>query len=309
MDLSIVIPLFNEAPSLQELFEALRNSLDRLGKSYEIIFVDDGSTDPSFSILKSIHAAHPQVSVIKLRKNFGKTAALFAGFAETQGEVVLTLDADLQDSPDEILPLLRRLEEGYDLVSGWKLDRKDGLVKRISSRIFNRVVSFASGIHIHDFNSGLKAFRREVLHELELYGEMHRFIPVLAGWRGFRVGEVTVKHFPRRHGKSKFGADRYFKGLFDFMAVMMLVKFIKRPLHLFGMIGLFIGAIGLAINLHLTIGWFLGRWIGLRPLLFLGVLLMIIGVQTIFFGLLAEMTNFLSNKTEAPSIAEVLRRK
>lgn len=309
MDLSVVIPLFNEAPSLQELFQTLKNSLDRLGRSYEIIFVDDGSADASFNILKGIHAAHPQVSVIKLRKNFGKTAALFAGFAETQGEVIITLDADLQDSPEEIPSLLKRLEEGYDLVSGWKLDRKDGPGKRIASKIFNWVVSFASGIQIHDFNSGLKVFRREVLHEMELYGEMHRFIPVLAGWRGFRVGEVAVRHFPRRHGKSKFGADRFLKGLFDFMAVMMLVKFIKRPLHLFGFIGLSIGAVGLAINLYLTIGWFYGKWIGLRPLLFLGVLLMIIGVQTIFFGLLAEMTNFLSNKTEAPSIAEVLRRR
>jgi glycosyltransferase involved in cell wall biosynthesis len=309
MDLSVVIPLYNEAPSIQELFQTLKNFLDLSGKSYEIIFVDDGSTDSSFSILKAIHAAHSQVMVIKLRRNFGKTSALSAGFAEVQGEVIITMDSDLQDSPGEIPLLLRSLEEGRDLVSGWKFERKDGLIKRISSKIFNGVVSFASGIHIHDFNCGLKAFRREVIQEMGLYGEMHRFIPVLAGWRGFRIGEVKVKHYPRRYGESKFGPDRFIKGLFDFMTVMMLIKFIKKPLHLFGSLGLLIGAIGLMIDLYLTMGWFYGKWIGQRPLLILGVMLMIIGIQTIFYGLLAEMTNFLSNKPEGPSIAEMLRKK
>lgn len=249
------------------------------------------------------------IQVIRLRRNFGKTAALLAGFTEARGEVVVTLDADLQDSPFEIPLLLKKLDEGYDLVSGWKQERKDDWMKRNSSKIFNGVVSSASGIKIHDFNCGLKVFKQEVFKELNLYGEMHRFIPALAGWRGFRVGEVPVKHFPRKHGKSKFGADRYIKGLLDFLTVMMLVRFIKRPLHLFGSLGLIIGSMGLIINLYLTIGWMFKKWIGYRPLLFMGVLMMIIGAQTIFFGLLAEMMNFLSSKGTQPSIAQILRKK
>ncbi|OGP88514.1 MAG: glycosyl transferase family 2 [Deltaproteobacteria bacterium RBG_16_48_10] len=309
MDLSVVIPLYNETHSLQELFQALKSVFNSLGKSYEIIFVDDGSTDDSFSILKEIFTLNDHVQVIRLRRNFGKTAAFLAGFTEAQGRIVITLDADLQDSPTEIPLLLRKLEEGYDFVSGWKRERKDGWMKRVSSKIFNRVVSYASGIKIHDFNCGLKVFKREVIEELELYGEMHRFIPALVGWRGFKIGEVTVKHSPRKYGKSKFGSDRYLKGLLDFLTVMMLVKYIKRPLHLFGSTGLLIGSIGLIINLYLTIGWLFKKWIGYRPLLMLGVLLMIIGVQTVFFGLLAEMMNFLSPKGIGPSVAQILRKK
>ncbi|RPJ11716.1 MAG: glycosyltransferase [Deltaproteobacteria bacterium] len=309
MDFSVVIPLYNEAPSLRELTQALKTVLDPLGKTYEMIFVDDGSTDDSFKVLKEIYASEDRVQVIRLRRNFGKTGALLAGFAETQGEIIITLDADLQDSPSEIPALLEKLEEGYDLVSGWKFERKDSGSKRIASKIFNWAVSWVSGIKLHDFNCGLKVFTHEVLSELDLYGEMHRFIPALASWRGFRVGEVPVKHSHRKYGMSKFGAERYLKGLLDFLTVMMLVRFIKRPLHLFGSVGFLIGSIGLLINLYLAVGWLFKKWIGDRPLLVLGVLFMIIGVQTVFFGLLAEMMNFLSSKGTNPSIAKILRKR
>jgi glycosyltransferase involved in cell wall biosynthesis len=309
MDISVIIPLYNESDSLRELFQILKVVLESLNKAYEIIFVDDGSTDGSFSILKEIYDQQDHVQVIRLRRNFGKTAALLAGFAEAHGETIVTMDADLQDSPSEILALMKKLEEGYDLVSGWKFERKDPLVKRVSSKIFNWAISTFSGIKIHDFNCGLKVFRRDVLMDLVLYGEMHRFIPALVGWKGFKIGEVKVKHSPRRFGKSKFGPDRYLKGLLDFLTVMVLLKFIKRPLHLFGSLGILIGLIGLMINLYLSIGWIFGKWIGQRPLLILGVLLIIIGIQTIFFGLMAEMMNFLSGRGAEPSVSQILRKK
>ena len=309
MDVSVVIPLHNESKSLRELFLALDAALQRLNKASEIIFVDDGSTDNSFSILKEIYDSQISVQVIKLRRNFGKTAALLAGFSEAQGTLIVTMDADLQDSPSEISSLVRKLEEGYDLVSGWKFERKDPFLKRTSSKVFNWAISTFSGIKIHDFNCGLKIFRREVLMDLILYGEMHRFIPAIAGWRGFRIGEVKVRHFPRRFGKSKFGPGRYLKGFLDFLTVMVLLKFIKRPLHLFGSLGILIGFVGLVINLYLSIGWIYGKWIGQRPLLILGVLLMIIGVQTIFFGLMAEMMNFFSSKGAEPSVSQILRKR
>ncbi len=309
MDLSVVIPLHNEAASLRALSTSLHSVLDSLNKSYEMIFVDDGSTDNSFAVLTEIHRDQDHMHVTRLRRNFGKTAALQAGFCEAQGEIIITIDADLQDSPSEIVALLRKLDEGYDLVSGWKFERKDPFIKRVSSRIFNWAISSFSGIHIHDFNCGLKIFRREVLSDLMLYGEMHRFIPALIGWKGYRIGEVKVAHSPRRFGKSKFGPDRFLKGFFDFLTVMVLLKFIKRPLHLFGSLGLLIGIIGLAINVYLSIGWIFGKWIGQRPLLILGVLLIIIGIQTIFFGLLAEMMNYFSGRSAEVSVSQILRKK
>jgi glycosyltransferase involved in cell wall biosynthesis len=310
MNISVIIPLYSESGTLRELFQDLQTALKGLNQSYEIVFVDDGSTDDSFSVLKELHEAHgEEMQVIRLRRNFGKTAALLAGFAEAQGEIIVTMDADLQDSPSEIPLLLRKLGEGYDLVSGWKFERKDPFFRRIASRIFNRAIASFSGIRIHDFNCGLKALKREALEGLTLYGEMHRFIPVLAGWKGFRVGEMKVRHSARRYGRSKFGPDRYLKGFFDFLTVMVLSKFLKRPLHFFGSAGLLIGFAGWAIMIYLSIGWIYGKWIGQRPLYILGVLLMIIGIQTIFFGLMAEMMNFLSGKESHPSILQILRKK
>jgi len=309
MDLSVVIPLHNEAASLRALSASLRAALGSLKKSYEIIFVDDGSTDDSFAVLTEIHACEDHIHVTRLRRNFGKTAALQAGFAEAEGTIIVTMDADLQDSPSEIGSLLKKLDEGYDLVSGWKFERKDPFVKKVSSRIFNWAISTFSGIHLHDFNCGLKIFRREVLSDVVLYGEMHRFIPALVAWKGYKIAEVKVAHSPRRFGRSKFGPDRFLKGFFDFLTVMVLLKFVKRPLHLFGTLGLLIGMIGLAINIYLSIGWIFGKWNGQRPLLILGVLLMIIGIQTIFFGLMAEMMNYFSGKSAEASVSQILRKK
>ena len=309
MNISVIIPLYNESPTLRELFQSLRTSLEPLEKTYEIIFVDDGSTDDSFSVLKEIYEHNDNVGIVKLRKNYGKTGALFAGFSESRGEIVVTMDSDLQDSPSEIPNLIMKLEEGCDLVCGWKFERKDPFTRRMFSKIFNWAISFFSEVKIHDFNCGLKVFRREVLMELDLYGEMHRFIPALAGWKGFKIGEVKVKHSSRRYGKSKFGLNRYLRGFFDFLTVLMLLKYIKRPLHLFGGLGILIGLIGLVINIYLSIGWIYGRWIGHRPLLILGVLMIIIGIQTIFFGLMAEMMNYLSSKEMGPSISQILRKK
>jgi len=309
MDISVVIPLYNESPSLRDLFSALKAHLESLGKSYEIIFVDDGSTDDSFSVLEDLCDRYPDIQAVRLRRNSGKTAALLAGFAEAKGEIIVTIDGDLQDSPSEIPLLMGKLEEGYDLVSGWKFERQDPFLRRIASKIFNQAVSFFSGVPIHDFNCGLKAFRRHVLPELVLYGEMHRFIPALAGWRGFRIGEIKVKHFPRKYGSSKFGPERYWKGFLDFLTVVVLLTYIRRPLHLFGGLGMLIGVAGLGINIYLSIGWIYGRWIGNRPLLILGVLLMLIGIQMVFFGLLAEMMNFLSGRGTGPPISQILRKK
>jgi glycosyltransferase involved in cell wall biosynthesis len=307
MDISVIVPLYNESSSLRDLFAGLKTVLESLPGMYEIIFVDDGSTDDSFSVLKDLHDHDPHIEAIRLRKNSGKTAALLAGLTEATGETIVTIDGDLQDSPSEIPFLIMKLEEGYDLVSGWKFERQDPLLRRISSKIFNRTVSFFSGVRIHDFNCGLKVFRRHLIPELILYGEMHRFIPALAGWRGFRIGEMKVRHFPRRHGRSKYGPERYWRGLLDFLTVVMLLKYNHRPLHLFGGLGMVIGLAGLGINVYLSVGWIFGRWIGQRPLLILGVLLMLVGIQMVFFGLLAEMMNFLSDTGKGPLISQVLK--
>lgn len=288
LNLSVVIPLFNEAESLQALYEQLNRVLPSLGK-YELIYVDDGSADNSFSILTELHAQDQNVKVIQLRRNFGKSTALAMGFSQAKGKIVVTLDADLQDDPSEIPALIDELGSGFDLISGWKYERKDRLPKRVASRIFNKTTSLLTGIPLHDFNCGLKAYRGEVVRDIRLYGELHRYIPALAYWKGYKVGEVKVKHHPRKYGKSKFGMERYLRGFFDLFTVIFLTKYTRRPLHLFGMLGLLSLIIGFVINAYLTTIWFMGQSIGRRPLLMLGVLLMVIGVQFISIGLLGEM--------------------
>lgn len=288
LDLSVVIPLLNEAESLRALYEQLNRVLPSLGK-YELIYVDDGSTDNSFPTLAELHARDRNVKVIQLRRNFGKSTALAAGFSQIKGKIVVTLDADLQDDPSEIPALIDELDSGFDLVSGWKYERKDALSKRVASSIFNKTTSLLTGIPIHDFNCGLKAYRAEVVRDIRLYGELHRYIPALAYWKGYKVGEVKVKHHPRKYGKSKFGMERYLRGFFDLFTVIFLTKYTRRPLHLFGALGLLSLIIGFVINAYLTVIWFMGQSIGRRPLLMLGVLLMVIGVQFISIGLLGEM--------------------
>jgi dolichol-phosphate mannosyltransferase len=255
----------------------------------EILFVDDGSTDGTSEILTDLATAEPEVGVVRLRRNFGKAAALQAGFEQAAGDVVVTIDGDLQDDPAEIPRLLAKLDEGFDLVSGWKTRRRDALSRRILSKIFNRVTGIFSGVRLHDMNCGLKAYRAEVVHGLRLYGELHRFIPVLAHYRGFRIAELPVNHRPREHGRSRYGVERYLRGFLDLLTVSFIGRYRHRPLHLFGGLGLALGLIGSAVLVYLAVLKLLGHAIGHRPLLLLGVLLVVIGMQFFSLGLISEM--------------------
>ena len=256
---------------------------------WEVVFVDDGSTDGTFAALTRLHAAHDDVRVVRLRRNFGKAAALQAGFEETAGDVVVTIDGDGQDDPAEIPRLLAKLDEGFDLVSGWKTRRRDPVTRRALSRIFNAVTGRLSGLRLHDLNCGLKAYRAEVVRGLRIYGELHRFIPVLAHYRGFRVAELPVNHRPREHGRSRYGVERYVRGFLDLLTVTFMGRYRHRPLHLFGGVGLLLGAIGTLVLVYLTVLKISGEAIGHRPLLLLGVLLVVVGVQLLSLGLVSEL--------------------
>jgi glycosyltransferase involved in cell wall biosynthesis len=293
IDLSVVVPLFNEVESLADLYAEIAAALAGLDLpgDTEIIFVDDGSTDGSARVLSDLFEADPRVHVIQFRRNFGKSAALAAGFDAASGRYVVTMDADLQDVPAAIQSLLAPIErDEADLVSGWKADRQDPISKTLPSAFFNAVVRRVSGVDLHDFNCGFKAYRREVLDEITLYGELHRYIPVLAHVRGFRVAEMPVPHRPRRFGHSKFGPARFFRGFFDLLTVLFLTQYTRRPLHFFGLLGVITFGIGFLIDAYLAFDKLaLGQPIGHRPLLTLGVLLIIVGSQFFVFGLLGEM--------------------
>lgn len=300
-DVSVVVPLRDEEETLHELHTRLAAVFEKLGRTFEIVFVDDGSRDGSLAVLEELHAADPRLHVIGFRRNFGKAAALSAGFNAARGAIVITLDADLQDDPAEIPRFLERIEEGWDLVSGWKRVRHDPLSKTLPSLLFNRVTSWATGLAIHDSNCGFKAYRREVIEEIELYGDLHRFIPALAAWKGFRVGEIEVLHHPRRHGRSKYGWERMARGFFDLLTIILLTRFSRRPLHLFGTVGLLfclLGGIGLG---YLSVLWFAGeRPIGTRPLLTFSTLSVIMGVQLVSIGLVSEMLTRLEYRSGEP---------
>ncbi len=253
LDLSFVIPLKNEAESLNELYQRLVDVIERLAVRFELIFVDDGSTDDSLALLQALRGEDARVKIIQFQGNFGKAAALAAGFEHAAGRIVFTMDADLQDDPAEIPAFLKKLDEGYDLVSGWKRIRQDPLSKTLPSRLFNAVTARLTGVRLHDFNCGFKAYRREVLANTPIYGELHRYVPVLAAAKGFKVGEVVVRHHPRLHGRSKYGIERLTRGLFDLLTVLFLTRYLKRPLHFFGGIGLAVGGIGFLCLLYLTI--------------------------------------------------------
>jgi len=287
--ISIVIPLHNEERSVALLYEELQAALEPLAEEWEAVFVDDGSVDGSFAALTRLHDGNENVRVVRLRRNFGKAAALAAGFGQARGETVVTIDADLQDDPAEIPRLLVKLEEGFDLVSGWKTRRRDPLRRRVLSRIFNWVTGRVSGLRLHDMNCGLKAYRAEVVRGMPLYGELHRFIPVLAQYRGFRVAELPVNHRPREHGRSRYGVERYVRGFLDLLTVSFIGRYRHRPLHLFGGLGLILGLLGVAILVYLTVVKALGHAIGERPLLTLGVLLVVVGLQFFSLGLISEM--------------------
>jgi glycosyltransferase involved in cell wall biosynthesis len=292
--LSIVIPVMNEMQSVQMLFEKLSAQLGQLRQRYEIIFVDDGSTDGTFEELKKLHDAYPGVvRVIRFRRNFGKTAALVAGFSRCRGSIIFTMDGDLQDDPQEISRFLAKLDEGYDLVSGWKFPRLDPISKTFPSRIFNLLVRKMTGVHLHDINNGFKAYRREVIEDpyLKLYGDFHRFIPVIAESRGFRVTEIKVHHNPRQFGVSKFGARRFARGLIDLLNILFLTTFLRTPLRLFGPLGFWTMLSGFLVDLWVVIrSYFIQiQPIHNQPLLFVGILLMIFGLQFFLTGLQSEM--------------------
>jgi glycosyltransferase involved in cell wall biosynthesis len=287
--ISVVVPVHNEERSVALLVDELDSALQPLGAPWETVFVDDGSTDGTFAALTRLHAARADVVVVRLRRNFGKAAALAAGFVQARGDVIVTIDGDLQDDPAEIPRLLVKLDEGFDLVSGWKTDRRDPLRRRLLSRTFNAVTRWISGVRLHDMNCGLKAYHAEVVRGLPLYGELHRFIPVLAHHRGYRIAEVPVNHRPREHGRSRYGLERYLRGFLDLLTVSFLGRYRHRPLHLFGGLGLTLCFAGVGILVYLTVVKLLGEAIGQRPLLILGVLLVVVGLQVFSLGLITEL--------------------
>lgn len=288
--ISVIVPLLNEEESVVELSITLKKVLERLRTNYEVIFVDDGSTDSSFLKIKEINHLNNRFKCIKFKRNYGKSAALSAGFKTANGDFVITMDADLQDDPEEIPSLISKLNDGYDLVSGWKKKRHDPFIKKYTSKLFNFVTSRLVGLKLHDYNCGLKAYRKEVIKNIKVYGEMHRYIPALAFLSGYKVSEIPVTHHPRKFGKTKFGTSRFINGLLDLITVLFTTKYIKRPLHLFGFAGMLSFLAGFGILAYLTILKFFDSIpISNRPLFLVGILFAIVGVQFISLGLIAEM--------------------
>ena len=289
-DVSLVIPLLDEAESLPELAERIRAALGSVHRTFEVWMVDDGSTDDSWAVIQRLHRADPRFAGIRFRRNYGKSAALAVGFEHANGRYVVTLDGDLQDDPAEIPEMIDRLEAGADLVSGWKQTRHDPLSKTIPSRFFNGVTRLVSGIPLHDFNCGLKAYRVDVVKHVRVYGELHRYIPLLAKWEGYtQIEEQVVEHHARKHGRTKFGLERFIRGFLDLITVVFVTRFGRRPMHFFGGLGTLSFLGGFAISLWLSIGWFMGTPIANRPLFFLGIMLVILGVQLFLAGFLGEM--------------------
>lgn len=294
--LSFVVPVMNEEHNVRPLYERLAAKMQQLGMRYEVIFIDDGSTDQTFPELQRLCQEYPdKIEVIRFRKNFGKTPALVAGFSHCRGDVVFTMDGDLQDDPDEIPRFLEKLDEGYDLVTGWKFPRLDPITKTFPSRVFNGLVGRVTGLHLHDINCGFKAYRREVFEDihLKLYGDFHRFIPAIAHWRGFRVAEIKVRHHPRTSGVSKFGGKRFVRGLIDLMTIQFLTSSLHTPLRLFGRLGFWTFLLGVLVDVFVVARSFIWNApIHDQPLLFVGIILLIFGFLLLLIGLLAEMIRY-----------------
>lgn len=305
--LSIVIPLLNEEESLEELYTRIVANIPD-GYSYEILFIDDGSTDQSWAKIRQLSDKDQQVHGIRLRRNYGKSAALQKGFELAKGDFIITMDADLQDDPAEIPVLVSRLEDGLDLVSGWKKVRYDPVTKTIPSRFFNAVTRWVSGIQLHDFNCGLKGYRREVVKDVFVYGEMHRYVPLLAYWQGYRnIGEQVVTHHPRKHGKTKFGLSRFINGFLDLVSIVFIHKYLQRPMHFFGGLGTLFILVGTTITTYLIIArLFFNEFLSGRPLFFLAIFLVVLGVQLFSTGLLAEMITRNKIKDKGINIREEL---
>jgi len=295
IELSVVFPVLNEEKNLEELYSRLTAVLSEMGREYEIIAVDDGSKDGSFEILKRLCYQDKKMKAIKFRRNFGQTAAMSAGFHHAKGKVIITIDSDLQNDPSDIPRLLEKIEEGFDVVSGWRADRKDKLIsRRLPSVLANKLIVKMTGVRIHDFGCTLKAYRKEIVDNINLYGEMHRFIPALAKWIGAEITEIKVKHHPRKHGKSKYGISRTTRVILDLITIKFLLSFSTKPIQIFGLMGLGSGVLGFLICLYLTIGkvFFPSEATSLTkrmPMLLLGTLLILVGVQLITMGLLGEI--------------------
>lgn len=303
-DVSVIVPAFEEAESLPELARRVRDEMEADGRTFELWIVDDGSKDATWEVIRQLHQEDARVAGIRFRTNYGKSAALAAGFARARGRYVCTLDADLQDDPAELPEMIRRLEEGADLVSGWKRRRQDPLSKTIPSRFFNAVTRVVSGIPLHDFNSGIKAYRAEVVKSVRVYGELHRYIPLLAKWAGYtRIEEQQVEHHPRKHGRTKFGLERFIRGFLDLLTVVFVTRFARRPMHFFGGLGTLAFIVGFVIVLYLSVGWLMGIPIAGRPLFFVGLTIMIVGVQLFTSGFLGEL--FIRPHVESPRAYDV----
>lgn len=291
LDLSVIIPVFDEEDNLTPLYLALKPVLEGLGKSFEIVFVDDGSKDGSERVLRALNARDPSCRVIRFRRNFGQTAAMAAGFTHARGDVMITLDADLQNDPNDIPTLLKKVDEGYDVVSGWRIRRKDKFVtRRIPSICANWLISRITGVRLHDYGCTLKAYKREVAQNIELYGEMHRFIPAIASWMGVNVAEVPVNHLPRQYGRSKYGLSRTIRVFLDLITVKFLLSYATKPLQMFGSVGVGASLLGFVMAMYLSFDKLIrGHGLANRPALFLAILLILVGIQFITMGLLGEM--------------------
>jgi len=287
--ISVAIPIYNEQENVPILVEKLKEVLEGMGYEWEIVFGDNASNDGSFEILKELHEGDRRIKVVRLSKNFGQTGSLSAALDHASGDVIITMDGDLQNDPADIPLFLDKIKEGYDIVSGWRYERKDPLTKRVPSKIYNWLASKLTGVKLHDFGCTFKTMRREVVKNLRLYGEMHRYIEALASEMGVRIAEIKVRHYPRKHGKTKYGASRILKGFLDLLTVKFLLSYSTRPLHLFGIPGLILTALGVITGGYLTFQWFMGASIWGRPLLLLAILLVIVGVQFVAIGLLAEI--------------------
>lgn len=288
VDVSIVVPAFNEAESLPELLSQIHDAMEPTGRTWEVIVVDDGSTDTTLDVLRELRAKHPQLHFLSFLRNYGKSPALDVGFRKAQGAYIVTMDADLQDDPHEVPALLDRIDQGNDLVTGWKKVRHDPITKTLPSKLFNRVTSTVSGIRLHDFNCGLKAYRGHVARGMPLYGEMHRFLPAIAHWQGYQVAEMPVLHHARKHGHSKFGANRFVNGFLDLLTVTFLHSGRTSPLHFFGRIGIALGLVGVIFGGFVVIA-IMGEPVRTRPLFFIGLILILLAMQFISLGLLGEL--------------------
>jgi len=296
MDISIIIPAYNEEQNIKPLYESIVDILKPLNKNYEIIFIDDGSMDNTFREIDNLRSLDERVKCIQLRKNFGKSLALAIGFNKTLGDIVITMDADMQDDPEEIPRFIEKIQEGWDLVSGWRQIRKDTFEKRLSSRLFNIIVSKVSGLRLHDFNCGFKVYRRKVLKTIKIYGELHRFIPMIAHSYGFKICEIPIRHHKRQFGKTKFGKERYLAGLFDLFTTAFIGRYLRKPLHLLGRVSLIASASGILLLIYVSVMKFVFGQTGNRPALTISVFLLGLAVQIFLFGLIADLVSYTNQR-------------